>query len=117
MKISQLNKQIEKLKKKKDSIISDKHLKCVKCKESTQIKNLTLAVQEYYVEPHGCTGGDYWDEGEYPTYYTECPKCKCNNRHWNEKTAKWKLVNNYRDYFKKEKTICEGDITNWENAT
>ena len=29
------------------------------------IGELTLRVTHWYVEPHGCTGGDYWNEGEW----------------------------------------------------
>ncbi len=48
------------------------------CGKKTQIGKLTHIQPFYYVEPYGCTGGDYWateDESQW-----DCPKCGHRNR-------------------------------------
>jgi hypothetical protein len=35
------------------------------CGKMHPIGKLDLLVTHYYIEPHGCTGGDYWREGEW----------------------------------------------------
>ena len=47
------------------------------CGKRHRINSLTLIVTHWYVEPHGCTGGDYWREGE---WQFECPATKLRNR-------------------------------------
>ena len=47
------------------------------CGKRFSIKNITYIQTHWYVEPHGCTGGDYWNEGEGNWI---CPKCKHRNR-------------------------------------
>lgn len=41
------------------------------------IKDLTYIQTHWYVSPHGCTGGDYWNEGEGAFV---CPSCNHRNR-------------------------------------
>jgi hypothetical protein len=47
------------------------------CKSYHRICDLTLRITHYYNEPHGCTGGDYWSEGEWQFL---CPKTGDINR-------------------------------------
>lgn len=41
------------------------------------IGELTYIQTHWYVSPHGCTGGDYWNEGEGAFV---CPSCGHRNR-------------------------------------
>lgn len=47
------------------------------CGSSHAIGELELHITHWYVEPHGCTGGDYWNEGEWQFV---CPTCGALNR-------------------------------------
>jgi hypothetical protein len=39
-------------------------VKCTHCGKSHQIGKLTYIQTQWYVTPHGCNGGDYWQNGE-----------------------------------------------------
>ena len=60
------------------------------CGKRHKIKDLELLQTHWYVEPHGCTGGDYWNEGEVQFI---CPMGGTRNRvmfddnhlHWSER--------------------------------
>lgn len=45
---------------------------CSNCTRRSKVNKLTLVKQHWYVEPHGCTGGDYWKFSEYAVV---CGKC------------------------------------------
>lgn len=47
------------------------------CGESHPINQLELIVTHWYVEPSGCSGGDYWNEGEWQFL---CPGFGMRNR-------------------------------------
>jgi hypothetical protein len=47
------------------------------CGKQHAIGQLDLLVTHWYVEPHGCTGGDYWNEGEWQFV---CPTTSVRNR-------------------------------------
>lgn len=47
------------------------------CGAWTPIRNLVYVQTHWYTHPHGCTGGDYWNEGE---GQWKCPKCGHVNR-------------------------------------
>lgn len=47
------------------------------CGKQHPIGKLDLLVTHYYIEPHGCTGGDYWREGEWQFL---CPYDGTRNR-------------------------------------
>ena len=51
-------------------------IKCAKCWCEHSIKDLTIEVETYYVQPSGCTEGDYWTTGKCPDYAITCPECK-----------------------------------------
>lgn len=82
-----------------DEIKARKTLKCQKCGKRTQVKKLTLIQTHWYVRPYGCTGGDYWNEGE---KQFDCPKCGFRNRDYFDKKIK-KLAR----YFKKTVDECD----------
>lgn len=39
-------------------------VQCQICKKLHQISSLVYIQTYWYVSPHGCTGGDYWRQGE-----------------------------------------------------
>ena len=47
------------------------------CGKYHAIGDLDLLQTHFYIEPHGCTGGDYWKEGELQFV---CPKEGTRNR-------------------------------------
>jgi predicted RNA-binding Zn-ribbon protein involved in translation (DUF1610 family) len=46
--------------------------KCPECKKLSMLKDTDSVQHHYYIEPHGCTGGDYWNEDGVSWC---CPKC------------------------------------------
>lgn len=47
-----------------DDARARRRIKCA-CGRSHAIRDLDLIVTHYYIEPYGCTSGDYWLEGEW----------------------------------------------------
>jgi hypothetical protein len=47
------------------------------CGTMLPVKDLTYIQTHWYTEPYGCTGGDYWNQGE--GQFT-CPVCGALNR-------------------------------------
>ena len=54
-----------------------KYIPCKACSRNCLIANVTLYQTHWYVRPHGCTGGDYWSEGECQFV---CHHCNVANR-------------------------------------
>lgn len=52
-------------------------LKCASCLTLTSISKLEYIQTYWYTEPHGCTGGDYWNLGE---GMVPCPACGIEHR-------------------------------------
>ena len=52
-------------------------IQCGGCSNSHEIGNLEAIQTHWYTEPHGCTGGDYWNEGELQFV---CPETGIINR-------------------------------------
>lgn len=70
----QIGLEIEALIEEREQIRSRKTIKC-ECGKRTPLKKLIVIKYFYYVDPHGCTGGDYWDfSKEYKWYCTKCEK-------------------------------------------
>lgn len=63
--INELHKQI-KLKEGKFKY------KCPSCKKFSKLKDTDGIQKHYYIEPYGCTGGDYWVANGVEWV---CPKC------------------------------------------
>jgi hypothetical protein len=86
--IKQIDKQLSALGAAKQVLIDERVelmgktlLECWKCHKKTQVGLLTYIQTRYYTEPYGCTGGDYWSDGE--GQYI-CPKCgELNRPIWN----------------------------------
>lgn len=114
--IAKVDKEIADLKAKRLVLRKNKVWKCPNCGVRKRIKSLELQTEQYYVEPHGCTGGDYWTTGDKPIYYIACPGCKLNIRFYNERTQAWQFVNEFNQDFGSRKTVCNNKITNWKNA-
>ena len=58
-----LQAQIDKIDITLDKLKGNRTLPCA-CGKNHKIKDLTLIVSHWYVSPHGCMGGDYYNEGE-----------------------------------------------------
>jgi len=54
-----------------------KMLPCASCGRRHQIGKLDAIATHWYVEPSGCTDGDYWLEGE---WHFVCPETSVRNR-------------------------------------
>lgn len=50
---------------------------CCRCASHYAIATQVYVQTHWYVSPHGCTGGDYWNEGE---GNWKCPDCGFVNR-------------------------------------
>jgi hypothetical protein len=79
-----LEKQLEELQEQAQQVISkinDKKarqkIKCSACDKYHAIQSLTAIQTHFYIEPHGCTDGDYWKEGEMQFI---CPETNVINR-------------------------------------
>lgn len=81
-----LEAQLEGVNEKKAEILgkiegrnSRKKIKCAvdECGKLHIINKLTLLQTHWYTQPHGCTGGDYWNSGEMQFI---CPDTKIRNR-------------------------------------
>ena len=84
-----------------------REIQCCGCGNPHLIGDLTAIQTHWYTHPHGCTGGDYWNEGELQFI---CPETGIINR---------LLFNNY-DVPWKEGGIYENDPeeqfkTNYKN--
>lgn len=70
------------------------------CGVEHEIKNLTYIQTHFYIKPYGCTGGDYYREGEGQFI---CPACGHRNRLYTRpeiqdlKPAFGKIVDEYTD--------------------
>jgi hypothetical protein len=47
------------------------------CRLAFEVRELEYIQTQFYVAPHGCTGGDYWKNGE---GQWRCPDCDHINR-------------------------------------
>jgi hypothetical protein len=79
----------------------NQHIKCEGCSRKNHIKDLTLEVETYYVEPAGCTDGDYWTTGRKPDYAIACPHCKLRTvyREYHDKGWDFEYANRNSDKY------------------
>ena len=68
----EIDKEIEALREEKQELKSRRKVKCLHCKKHTPLKNALVVRTHWYTSPHGCTGGDYWNFGEYQFFCTKC---------------------------------------------
>lgn len=62
------------------------------CGAWSKINTLTYIQTHWYTAPHGCTGGDYWNQGEGQWI---CPECQHLNRLYNSPE-----IENLKPHFK-----------------
>ncbi len=89
---------------------------CNSCKAKPKLDSIILQVIQYYVSPHGCTGGDYWTEGDSPEFNVTC-ECGAKTRYHDYDRTDWqkpkpisitKFIVENRRYFKGEEIIKRG---------
>lgn len=54
------------------TLLERKKIRCPRCKTYHTISKTELYQEHYYVSPHGCTGGDYWNTDEIGFLCTKC---------------------------------------------
>jgi hypothetical protein len=62
--IATLNETIKMLNAMKDEKLGETVIECGKCGLQFWIKDVEYIQTHWYTQPHGCTGGDYWTQGE-----------------------------------------------------
>lgn len=75
--MKELHNLIEQVEEKIDARNSNREIECSSCEESHKIRELKAIQTHWYTSPSGCTGGDYWTEGE--LQYV-CPENDVRNR-------------------------------------
>lgn len=76
-KIKAAQENLNKLIATKNKQLSNKTIPCSSCGFVHKIRDITLLDKQYYVEPSGCSGGDYYDHDEYNFV---CENCRILNR-------------------------------------
>lgn len=79
-KISKLKDQVAFLVEQKNEVLCQTRVDCPVCNKPFMICESEYLQTHWYVEPHGCTGGDYWNAGEGNCV---CPNCKARLRLYN----------------------------------
>jgi hypothetical protein len=87
-KLEELSRKQEELEKSRNIVLGNTYLRCSDfvssgkgCGSYFLINQLTYIRTHYYIEPHGCSGGDYWKIGEGKW---KCPDCGHINRLYND---------------------------------
>ncbi len=62
--IVEVEKQLKKLQYQRKHAHRRRLINCIHCDQRTQLGSLIYIQTHWYEEPHGCTGGDWWHEGE-----------------------------------------------------
>ena len=75
--IKKLEEEKKKLLKTRDEQRASKTILCNSCSKYHRIKDLVCIQTHWYTPPSGCTGGDYWNEGELQFI---CPTKNVRNR-------------------------------------
>lgn len=109
--IEKLKRELEKEEAKQEAANGRKKFLCA-CKSMHSINQCFAIQTHWYVRPHGCTGGDYWNSGElqiicpktgirnrllYDSYY----KVEWNKRHDHDYSADIQFKYQYKHLFKK----------------
>ena len=63
---------LKNLKAELEDAKGDEYFCCEQCGKRTQVSKTTLIRKHQYVQPYGCTGGDYWT---HLYYMIMCSKC------------------------------------------
>lgn len=75
--VAAIDAQIAKLQAGRGAVQRTRLITCYHCKAQTPIASLTYIQTRWYEQPHGCTGGDRWHDGEGEFV---CPSCNGTNR-------------------------------------
>lgn len=75
-KILKLEEELESARNDLKNVRSRRKILCY-CGEFHKIQDLIVIITHFYIEPYGCTGGDYWKEGE---WQFSCPSTNKINR-------------------------------------
>jgi hypothetical protein len=87
-KLEDLDRQRKELEKQRDDLLRKTLIACKGnihgkgCGAALEIGELTYIQTHWYEEPHGCTGGDCWHQGEGEF---DCPRCGLRNRLYDRK--------------------------------
>jgi hypothetical protein len=74
---------------------SRRTIKCDSCEDSHKIKDVVAIQTHWYTSPQGCTGGDYWSEGELNFV---CPETGVRNRLlFNNYDVSWEERKHYKN--------------------
>lgn len=76
-KIANLQDQINDLRRQAEEEKGHQRIVCPHCNKQPRINECTYIQTHWYVRPHGCTGGDYWNQGE---GRFRCPRCQKETR-------------------------------------
>lgn len=89
-KVKKAEKALDKAEESRDKLLKDAEVQCLNksCGAYLRIGDLTYIQTHWYVQPHGCTGGDYYRAGE---GQFKCPKCGMRNRMLGENVEKLKV--------------------------
>jgi len=60
------------LRSQEKTLLERKKIKCPRCGTYHTISKTVLFQEHFYVRPHGCTGGDYWNDAEIGFVCTKC---------------------------------------------
>ncbi len=96
--VEKLEAQAKKLAEKLAEAKRNLQYECPDCKAKTSIKDLTLQKEIFYVEPYGCTAGDYWTEGSSPEFAIVCPCCSKRTTYHEYKDHGWDIDQNKKRY-------------------
>lgn len=77
--ISKAEIRLHKLKSQKAAQLSRKRVPCYECSKQLTIGKLVYYIEEFYISPTGCTGGDYYTSDDSEHFYV-CPHCSVRSR-------------------------------------
>jgi len=75
--LTDLHQQERQILVKIDARNKNRKIECGGCKDSHKVGDLTAIQTHWHTPPHGCTGGDHWNEGELQFI---CPETGTINR-------------------------------------
>lgn len=93
--------EIKNLNEKRDRAIQGHLIKCGHCGKMSKLGSWVFIWGHWYVEPWGCTGGDYWNadsvDNHCSTSYIRCSKCGEESRlyHYGEERRNFFMSHKY----------------------
>lgn len=76
---ARLERRLEKLDADRVAVLGARRWQCraAGCGRTIMLSSVPLVQTHFYIEPHSCSGGDYWKAGERNLV---CPKCSVRHR-------------------------------------